>query len=103
MADAPPGSVRFLSIIELQNAIAEAALNSEEVMRVVADRALQILGGASAGVELVEVEDWAGRPAPGPTQQLGVRRSLKSVLTGKCIEGRKPVRSDDGRTVCVPL
>ena len=40
MADtATPSSERLLSIIELQNAIAAAALNADEVMRFVADRA----------------------------------------------------------------
>jgi diguanylate cyclase (GGDEF)-like protein len=103
MADGTPSSERLLSIIELQNAIAAAALNSEEVMRVVADRALQLLGGASAVVELVEGDDVVVRAAAGASQQLGVRRSLKAGLTGKCIEGRKPARSEDGNTVCVPL
>ena len=47
---ATSSSERLLSIIELQNAIAAAALNADEVMRVVADRAhqLQISGAGGA-------------------------------------------------------
>ena len=105
MADpaATPSSERLLSIIELQNAIAAAALNSDEVMRVVADRAHQLLAAASAVVELVEGDDLVVRATAGATQQLGVRRSAKAGLSGKCIDARKPVRSDDNATSCVPL
>jgi diguanylate cyclase len=100
---ATPSSERLLSIIELQNAIAAAALNSDEVMRVVADRAHQLLAAASAVVELVEGDDLVVRATAGATQQLGVRRSAKAGISGKCIDARKPVRSDDNATVCVPL
>jgi diguanylate cyclase (GGDEF)-like protein len=100
---ATPSSERLLSIIELQNAIAAAALNSDEVMRVVADRAHQLLAAASAVVELVEGDDLVVRSTAGATQQLGVRRSAKAGVSGKCIDARKPVRSDDNATVCVPL
>jgi diguanylate cyclase (GGDEF)-like protein len=100
---ATPSSERLLSIIELQNAVAAAALNADEVMRVVADRAHQLLAAAASVVELVEGDDIVVRATAGATQQLGVRRSQKAGLSGKCIEARKPVRSDDGMTVCVPL
>lgn len=104
MADpATPSSERLLSIIELQNAIAAAALNADEVMRVVADRAHQLLGAGSAVVELVEGDDLVVRATAGATQQLGVRRSQKAGLSGQCVETRKPVRSDDNASVCVPL
>ena len=100
---ATPSSERLLSIIELQNAIAAAALNADEVMRVVADRAHQLLGAGSAVVELVEGDDLVVRATTGATQQLGVRRSQKAGLSGRCIEARKPVHSDDNTSVCVPL
>lgn len=100
---ATPSSERLLSIIELQNAIAAAALNADEVMRVVADRAAQLLG-AAALVELVEGDDIVCRASSGSSHQLGVRRSTKGAgLSGTCIETRKPSRSDDGTCVCVPV
>jgi diguanylate cyclase (GGDEF)-like protein len=104
MADpATPSSERLLSIIELQNAIAAAALNTEEVMRVVAERAAQLLS-ANAVVELVEGDDVVCRASSGSSHQLGVRRSQKAAgLSGTCIEGRKPAKSQDGGSVCVPL
>jgi diguanylate cyclase (GGDEF)-like protein len=102
---ATPSSERLLSIIELQNAIAAAALTADEVMRVVADRAQQLLGATSTVVELVEGDDLVCRATSGTgsSQQLGVRRSHKAGLSGQCVTARKPVRSDDGSSVCVPL
>jgi diguanylate cyclase (GGDEF)-like protein len=102
---ATPSSERLLSIIELQNAIAAAALTADEVMRVVADRAQQLLGATSTVVELVEGDDLVCRATSGTgsSQQLGVRRSQKAGLSGQCVTARKPVRSDDGASVCVPL
>jgi diguanylate cyclase (GGDEF)-like protein len=100
---ATPSSERLLSIIELQNAVAAAALNSDEVMRVVAERAAQLLD-AAALVELVEGDDVVCRASSGSSHQLGVRRSTKAAgLSGTCIESRKPTRSPEGTSVCVPL
>lgn len=102
---ATPSSERLLSIIELQNAIAAAALTADEVMRVVADRAHQLLAATSTMVELVEGDDLVCRATSGTggSQQLGVRRSSKAGLSGNCIQARRPTRSDDGGSVCVPL
>lgn len=102
---ATPSSERLLSIIELQNAIAAAALTADEVMRVVADRAQQLLPAASTMVELVEGDDLVCRATSGTgnSQQLGVRRSSQAGLSGTCIQARRPTRSDDGTSVCVPL
>lgn len=102
---ATPSSERLLSIIELQNAIAAAALTADEVMRVVADRAQQLLGASSTAVELVEGDDLVCRAASGAggSQQLGVRRSSKAGLSGACVQSRRPTRSDDGASICVPL
>ena len=100
---ATPSSERLLSIIELQNAIAAAALNSDEVMRVVADRAALLLESA-AMVELVEGDDVVCRASSGSSHQLGVRRSTKAAgLSGKTIDSRKASKADDGTAVCVPL
>ena len=102
---ATPSSERLLSIIELQNAIAAAALTADEVMRVVADRAQQLLAATSTVVELVEGDDLVCRATSGTgsSQQLGVRRSQKAGSSGACVESRRPTRSDDGSAVCVPL
>ena len=99
-----PSPQRLLSIIELQNVIAAAAFNTDEIMRLVAERAATLLAeGASATVELVEGDDVVCRAASGASQQLGLRRSQKSTLSGRCVAERKPVSSNDQRAICVPL
>jgi diguanylate cyclase (GGDEF)-like protein len=98
-----PSADRLLAIIELQNAIAAAALNADEVMRVVAERAALLTSAASATVELLEGDDVVCRASSGATQQLGQRKSSKHGLTGRSLQERKPARSDDGVQVAVPL
>jgi diguanylate cyclase (GGDEF)-like protein len=102
MADTPSAD-RLLAIIELQNAIAAAALNADEVMRVVAERAALLTNATSALVELVEGDDVVCRASSGATQQLGQRKSSKHGLTGRSLEGRKPARADDNAQVAVPI
>src|SRR3569833_2655912 len=98
-----PSPQRLLSIIELQNVIAAAAFNTDEILRLVAERAVGLVEGGSATVELVDGDDVVCRASSGASNQLGLRRSQKSTLSGKCVTERKPVRSDDGRAICVPL
>ncbi len=98
-----PSPQRLLSIIELQNVIAAAAFNTDEIMRIVADRALTLIQSTAATVELVEGDDIVCRASAGATQQLGLRRAQKSTLAGKCVTERKPVHADDNSAICVPL
>src|ERR1041384_7511153 len=98
-----PPPQRLLSIIELQNVIAAAAFNTDEIMRIVAERAANLTDGTASTVELVEGDDVVVRASAGATHQLGLRRAQKSTLAGKCVMQRKPVRSDDGRAIGVPL
>lgn len=97
-----PRTERLLAIIELQNAIAAAGMNGDEVMRFVAERAAPLLGAQNATVELVEGDDMVTRAATNK-QQLGRRLSLKTSLSGRSVEARKPLRSDDNAGAVVPL
>ncbi len=98
-----PSQERLLAIIELQNALAAAALTTEEIMRIVADRAALLTSAAACTVELVEGDDMVYRASSGATQQLGLRRSAKSTLSGRCVADRKPAQNPDWTMVCVPL
>ena len=101
---AAPRTERLLGIIELQNAIAAAGMNGDEVMRFVADRAAPLTNAQGATVELVEGDDIVCRAAGGATKQnLGLRLSGKTSLGGRAVAERKPLRSDDGGAVAVPL
>jgi diguanylate cyclase (GGDEF)-like protein len=98
-----PSSDRLLSIIELQNALAAAALNTDQIMRIVADRAAQLCSSSVATVELVEGDDMVCRAASGAPHQLGLRRSAKSVLSGRCVAEVRPVHNEDWSQICVPI
>jgi len=100
---ATPSQERLLAIIELQNALAAAALTTEEVMRLVADRAQTLTSATSATVELVEGDDMVCRAAAGATKQLGMRRSYKNSLQGRCFSTRAPVQNPDWTQIAVPL
>ncbi|HVK83210.1 MAG TPA: sensor domain-containing diguanylate cyclase [Kofleriaceae bacterium] len=106
MAETPggptPRTERLLAIIELQNAIAAAGMNSDEVMRFVAERAAPLTDSTAATVELVEGDDMVGRAATNK-HQLGLRLSQKASLSGRCVEARRPLRSEDGSAIAVPL
>src|SRR5580692_8291473 len=98
-----PSPQRLLSIIELQNVIAAAAFNTDEIMRLVAERAVGLTDGGAVTVELVEGDDVVCRASSGATNQLGLRRSQKSTFSGRCVAERKPVHAPDNRQICVPL
>ncbi|MGE5186481.1 MAG: diguanylate cyclase domain-containing protein [Acidobacteriota bacterium] len=98
-----PRPERLLAIIELQNAIAAAGMNADDVMRIVADRAPALAGGTGAVVELIEGDDVVCRAAGGATkQQLGLRLSQSSAA-GRCVADRKPLRDAAGGAIYVPL
>ncbi len=115
----PPSPERLLAIIELQNAIAAAALTADDVMRIVAERAAALTGAQSGMVALVEGDDIVYRAVAGPKPVLGLRTSRASSVAGRCVGERKPVRIADAQTddrvdaetrarttgslVCVPL
>ena len=105
MGETAPRTERLLAIIELQNAIAAAGMNGDEVMRFVTERAVTLTGASGTVVELVEGDDdVVCRAASGTAKsQLGTRRSQKSSLSGKCVAQRKPVRDDASRSIFAPL
>jgi diguanylate cyclase (GGDEF)-like protein len=99
-----PSAERLLAIIEIQNAIAAAAMTADEVMRLVAERTPALMSVASATVELVEGDDMVCRAAAGAAkQQLGRRQSASTSVAGRCVAERKPQRGNDGAAAHVPI
>jgi diguanylate cyclase (GGDEF)-like protein len=97
-----PGPERLLAVIELQNAIAAAAMNSDEVMRVVVDRAMTMTAASGGSVSLLEADDLVCRAASGSAKaSLGSRRPKEGTAAGQCLTERKPIRTE--RAACVPL
>jgi diguanylate cyclase (GGDEF)-like protein len=98
MGDSPatPSADRLLAVIELQNAIAAAAMNSDEVMRIVAERAGTLTSANGGMVVLSEGDDLVYRAVAGTFKSsLGMRLSHASTLAGRCVTDRHPVRVDD--------
>ncbi|MGE0549043.1 MAG: diguanylate cyclase [Kofleriaceae bacterium] len=91
-----PGAQRLLAIIELQNAIAAAGMNADEVMRIVAERAETVTSAAGGLVALVEGDDIVYRAVTGTGMHaLGTRLAKQSSAAGKCVHERRPIRIDD--------
>jgi diguanylate cyclase (GGDEF)-like protein len=111
MATSKPASPeRLLAIIELQNAIAASAMNADEVMRVVAERAASLTSASAGLVELVEGDELVVRAVASATQlALGTRQPKDASLGGRALVERGPVRVDDasaygaGSMIAVPL
>ena len=86
----------MLSIIELQNAIAAAGMNADEVMGIVADRAGALTGASSAIVAIQEGEEIVYRAVTRPSGiALGTRISRSASIPGRCVADRNAIRVDD--------
>ena len=80
MADSrtAPTPERLLSIIELQNAIIAAGLNSDEVMSLVVERAATLTGATGSVVALTEGDEIVTRAATGTARSTVGNRAPKS-------------------------
>ena len=97
MASSAPGQRRLLAIIELQNAIAAAAMNADEVMHIVAERAGTLTEADAVSIGLVEGDDLVYRAVAGPALQplLGAHVPKGATPAGRCIAQRRALRIDD--------
>jgi diguanylate cyclase (GGDEF)-like protein len=114
-------SDRLHAVVELQNAIAAANLVADDVMALVVERVVAMMGATHAAIALVEGHEMVfrmvSRPAP---LENGARQPRDGSLQGACANERAPLRVDDvsadrrvdpttrarvpdGSIVCVPL
>ncbi|MEO8706624.1 MAG: sensor domain-containing diguanylate cyclase [Kofleriaceae bacterium] len=112
---------RLLSVIEVQNAIAAAGMNADEVMGIVVERASALTSATGAVVAIVEGDEVVYRAVSRPsTIALGTRLSKSASLPGRCVAERAAIKIDDaagdsridvdtrsrlgaGSLLCVPL
>ena len=111
---------RLLTIIELQNAIAAAGMNADEVMAIVVERAAALTSATGGVVAIVEGDEIVYRAVTRPsTIALGHRLTRAGGVPGRCVAERAPIRIDDasadprvddesarlgsGSLLCVPL
>jgi diguanylate cyclase (GGDEF)-like protein len=90
---------RLLAVIEVQNAIAAAGMNAEEVMALVAERATALTGATAGVVALTEGDDLVYRAVSRPTTiAIGTRFPRVTSVPGRCVTERAPLRIDDATT-----
>ena len=98
---------RLLAVIELQNAIAAAGMNADEVMAIVVERGAALTSATGGVVAIVEGDDLVYRAVTRPSANaLGARFAKANGPLGRCIAERAPIRLDDvraGSRLCVPL
>ncbi|HET9621438.1 MAG TPA: sensor domain-containing diguanylate cyclase [Kofleriaceae bacterium] len=104
MASPTPSQPRLLSIIDLQNAIAAAALNGDEVMQLVADRARMLLSAGTALVALIEGDDFVCRAVVGSDGMpaVGARLPRAQSLAGRCVAEGRALRSEPAPAATLP-
>src|SRR5262245_33892166 len=96
MSSSAPGQPRLLAIIDLQNAIAAAAMTAEEVMHIVVERARMLTSAATAMIALVEGEDLVFRAVTGPSAYAqGAHMAKATSVAGRCVAERRALRVDD--------
>jgi PAS domain S-box-containing protein len=82
----------FQAVLEVQRAVSAAGLDSETVMRVIAERSQALTGASGAVIEALEGEDLV------PTVHVGTeapRLKVDSSLSGLCVRSGELQRCDD--------
>jgi PAS domain S-box-containing protein len=82
----------FQAVLEVEQAVSAAGLDSETVMRVIAERSQGLTGASGAVIESIEGEDLV------PLVQVGTeapRLKLSTSLSGICVRTGELQRSDD--------
>jgi diguanylate cyclase (GGDEF)-like protein len=103
MADqrpAPPRPERLLGIIEIQNAIAAAGMNADEVMGIVVERVASLTPASGAALAISEGDELVVRAASRTTGAVPSRLA-RSGGAGLCLADRRPIQieaaADDPR------
>jgi PAS domain S-box-containing protein len=84
----------FQAVIEVEQAVSSAGLDSDTVMRVIAERSKGLTGASGAVIEAIEGEDIVPRVQVG-TEAPGLK--LNASLSGVCVRTGELQRCDDTR------
>ncbi len=82
----------FQAVLEVEQAVTTAGLDSETVMRVIAERSKGLTGASGAVIEAIEGEDLVPRVYVGTEAR---RLNLSNSLSGICVRTGELQRSDD--------
>ncbi len=91
-----PSQKQLLDVISIQSEIAKLGLDLGDVMALVVDRTLPLIGADGAAIELAEGDEMVYRAASGIAQShLGLRLKRAQSLSGQCVSEGKLLRCDD--------
>src|SRR3712207_4817329 len=91
-----PLDERLLEVIELQNAIAAAEHNLQEVLSVVVSRAPELTGADAGVVEFREGDEMVYPGVSGTAEPFrGLRLHIDESLSGLAVKERRVMRCDD--------
>lgn len=94
-----PSKTQLLKIIEIQTEISKLGFDLGEVMALVVERTLTLIGVDGAIIELAEGDEMVYRAASGLAKpHLGLRLKQANSLSGECIRTGKFLRCDDSET-----
>lgn len=94
-----PSPKQLLDVIHIQTEIAKLGLDLGEVMSLVVERALPLIGAEGAVIELAEDEDMVYRATSGiASSHLGLRVRRGGSLSGLCVQTGEILRCDDSET-----
>lgn len=90
---------KLRAVIAIQTRIAQLGANLGEVMQLVAEQTLSLLGADGAVIELAEGEDMVYRAAAGSAaRSLGVHVSRNHSLSGLCVDKGEVLLCTDSET-----
>ena len=91
-----PSPKQLLEVIGIQTEIAKLGLDLGEVMALVVERTLGLIGADGAAIELAEGNEMVYRAASGIARpQIGLRLALNASLSGCCVRTGEILRCDD--------
>lgn len=94
-----PTKNQLLKIIEIQTEISKLGFDLGEVMALVVERTLDLIGADGAIIELAEGDEMVYRAAAGIARQhLGLRLKQQNSLSGECLRSGTFLRCDDSES-----
>lgn len=94
-----PSQKQLLEIINIQTEIAKLGLDLGEVMTLVVERTVSLIGADGAAIELAEGNDMVYRAVAGNARpHLGLRLSQQNSLSGECVRTGKMLRCEDSES-----
>lgn len=91
-----PSNQQLMDVINIQTEIAKLGLDLGNVLSLVVERVLPLIGADGAAIELAEGEDMVYRAASGTAGgQIGLRLKVATSLSGLCVRTGDILRCDD--------